>query len=72
MRGRPARLRGSGSIPPISTPGGSVELSLSSVGSHFPRSVSAAKPFFEVLGLGGSCVVVVVRGDDDLVSTDEN
>lgn len=53
--------------PPISTPGGSVELSLSSVGSHFPRSVSAGERFFEVLELDGCCAVVEVRGDDEIV-----
>lgn len=58
--------------PLSSTPGGSVELSLSSVGSHFPRSVSAGQRLFEVLELDGLRAVVAVRGGDDLVAPDED
>ena len=57
-------------FPPISTPGGSVELSLLSVGPHFPRSVSAGERCFEVLEFNRRRAVVVVRGDDDLLASD--
>ena len=48
---------------------GTVELALSSVGSQFPRSVSADESLFEVVELDGLRAVVVVRGDDDLVAS---
>ena len=59
-------------FPPSPPEGGSAELSLSSVGSHFPRSVSAVKRFVQIFKLDGLCTVVVVRGDDDLVAPDED
>ena len=51
---------------------GSVELVLSSVGSHFPLSISAEKGLFQVLELDVFLAVIVVGHDDDLVRPDED
>ena len=51
---------------------GSVELVLSSVGSHFPLSISAEKGLFQVLELDVFLAVIVVGRDYDLVPLDED
>ena len=43
---------------------------LSGIGSHFPCSISAKEYLFEVFELVGSCAVVVLGSDNDLVAPD--
>ena len=45
---------------------------LSSIGSHFPRSVFAEECLIELLEFDGHCIVVEVLGNDHLIKCNED